>query len=116
MATQQHNNIAGKAIDEIRQVIKVAEKAQTEARNTKQEAEKGKSEAENSKVNLENFTARVAKRKCIWCHFTFDSVAEMTEYIKEVHNFLCSICAFFSNIESTKKIMRKYFEFCGHAE
>ena len=75
MATQQHKNIAGKAIDEIRQVIKVAEKAQTEAQNAKQEAEKTKSEAENSKVNLENFTVSVKKRKCTWCHFTFDSVA-----------------------------------------
>ena len=66
-----------------------------EAINAKQEADKAKTEAEDAKADLENYKALIREKKCTHCLYTFDSVAEMTDHINQVHKLpllhLCSV-------------------------
>ena len=119
---QNNGNTAEKAIEEISKAVEEAEKVKKEAINAKQEAEKAKTEAEDAKAELENYKAMIKDKKCTRCLNTFDSAAEMTDHINQVHNYPCSIC---SLCAESHKILQRHWkseeeevfcEFCGHGE
>ena len=73
--TQNHDDTAEKAIEEISKAVQEAEQVKKQAINVKQEAEKAKTEAEDAKADLENNKAMIREKKCTHCLDTFDSVA-----------------------------------------